>query len=134
MLLDKIKADALDARKTGKKVRATILTTLIGECERLDKNASDEVTDTVGRKMIKNANIALDISYNIYIEAERNILREYFPDRESAPFKEIVHRLIGDNPDKEINDKTVGWFVGQVMKETKGGCNPADVRDYILSL
>jgi aspartyl-tRNA(Asn)/glutamyl-tRNA(Gln) amidotransferase subunit B len=41
----------------------------------------------------------------------------------------LVDRVIADNPDKVAEtkagkDKLVGWFVGQVMKESGGKANP----------
>ncbi len=41
----------------------------------------------------------------------------------------IIERIISDNPSQSAevrngNEKAIGWFVGQVMKETKGSANP----------
>ncbi|MGE4561437.1 MAG: Asp-tRNA(Asn)/Glu-tRNA(Gln) amidotransferase subunit GatB [Rhodospirillales bacterium] len=48
----------------------------------------------------------------------------------------IVDRVIADNPDQaeEVragNDKTIGWFVGQVMKATGGKANPQAVNELL---
>jgi aspartyl-tRNA(Asn)/glutamyl-tRNA(Gln) amidotransferase subunit B len=43
----------------------------------------------------------------------------------------VVDKLIASNPDKaeavKAKPQAIGWFVGQVMKETGGKANPAAV-------
>ena len=48
----------------------------------------------------------------------------------------VVDQVIADNPDQaeEVragNDKTIGWFVGQVMKATSGKANPQAVNELL---
>ena len=48
----------------------------------------------------------------------------------------IVAQLIADNPDKAAQyragkDKLIGWFVGQVMKQTGGQANPKIVNEIL---
>ena len=48
---------------------------------------------------------------------------------DSGAIEAVVERLISDNPDKAAEvragkEKLVGWFVGQVMRETRGKANP----------
>lgn len=115
--------------------RVTVLSTLVGECERQYKEATDEQVETVARKNIKNAKIAMDYFYDDKTRLELEILQGYFPDKENVSWEIIaaeLDKLMKDNPDKKINDKTVGWFVGQLMKVTKGKADPAAVRDYLL--
>jgi aspartyl-tRNA(Asn)/glutamyl-tRNA(Gln) amidotransferase subunit B len=49
----------------------------------------------------------------------------------------IVERLIAENPDKaaavKAKPQAVGWFVGQVMKETAGKANPAAVNQLLAA-
>jgi len=54
---------------------------------------------------------------------------------DTGAIEAIVDRLIAANPDKAaaVKDKpqAIGWFVGQVMKETQGKANPAAVNDIL---
>ena len=48
----------------------------------------------------------------------------------------VVDKIIADNPDnvaqyKGGNQKVIGWFVGQVMKETQGKANPKLVNELL---
>ena len=47
----------------------------------------------------------------------------------------IVDKIIESNIDKvaEVREKPklIGWFVGQVMKESQGKANPAKVNDLV---
>ena len=47
----------------------------------------------------------------------------------------IVERLVSANPDKALavsaKPQAIGWFVGQVMKETQGKANPAAVNEIL---
>lgn len=137
MLIDKIKADALAARKSSNRIRASVLVLLIGECERVAKVATDDQVKVVAEKIIKNINgfIATktaDESYIRVLENEVYILREYFPVEEIPSMETVVNSIIALNPDKEINDKTIGWFVGQVMKATKGHYKMDEVKQCVL--
>ena len=42
--------------------------------------------------------------------------------------EKLVEKIIADNPAQvekaKLNPKILGWFVGQVMKESKGKANP----------
>jgi aspartyl-tRNA(Asn)/glutamyl-tRNA(Gln) amidotransferase subunit B len=48
-----------------------------------------------------------------------------------AALEALIDRLIGANPDQAAAVRTrpqaIGWFVGQIMRETKGKANPAAV-------
>ena len=49
----------------------------------------------------------------------------------------IVDKIISSNEDQKKqyqsgNSKVLGWFIGQVMKETKGQANPAVVNKVII--
>jgi aspartyl-tRNA(Asn)/glutamyl-tRNA(Gln) amidotransferase subunit B len=54
---------------------------------------------------------------------------------DTGAIEAIVDTLIAANPDKAaaVKDKpqAIGWFVGQVMKETQGKANPAAVNDIL---
>ena len=54
---------------------------------------------------------------------------------DSGAIEEIIDRLIAENP-KQVaqakeQPKVAGWFVGQVMKATRGQANPAVVNDIL---
>lgn len=121
-LLQLIKDDALQARKDRDKVKSAVLILLIGECERIAKDATDEQVKSVGKKMLKNLEqvISLGTLSASLAEAERDVLLPYFPVEEVLTVELAVAKVVTDNPDKEFTDKNAGWFAGQVMKLTKG--------------
>ena len=73
-LLQLIKDDALQARKDRDKVKSAVLILLIGECERIAKDATDEQVKSVGKKMLKNLEqvISLGTLSASLAEAERD--------------------------------------------------------------
>jgi ethanolamine utilization protein EutA (predicted chaperonin) len=121
-LLQLIKDDALQARKDRNKEKANVLILLIGECERIAKDATDDQVKAVGKKMIKNLDQVIDLGTltGSLAEIERNVLLPYFPVEEVLTVERAVAKVVADNQDKEFTDKNAGWFAGQVMKLTKG--------------
>ena len=87
-LLAQLKKDSMLARKAADGVRATLLSTLIGEAEMVGKNAGnressdDEVQQTI-RKFLKNNQEALavikDAERRAALEQESVILTAYLP-------------------------------------------------------
>ena len=87
-LLAQLKNDSLLARKAADRVRATLLSTLIGEAEMVGKNAAnrestdEEVQQTI-RKFLKNNQEALgvikDEERRAVLEQESAILTAYLP-------------------------------------------------------
>ncbi|MDD3676913.1 GatB/YqeY domain-containing protein [Thauera propionica] len=87
-LLAQLKKDSMLARKAADSVRATLLSTLIGEAEMVGKNAGnrestdDEVQQTI-RKFLKNNQEALgvikDAERRAVLEQESAILTAYLP-------------------------------------------------------
>lgn len=87
-LIAQLKKDSLVARKAADSVRATLLSTLIGEAEMVGKNAGnressdDEVQHTI-RKFLKNNQEALavikDEARLATLRAESEILTAYLP-------------------------------------------------------
>ena len=48
---------------------------------------------------------------------------------DTGPIEAAIDQVMADNPDKVSDyrggkDKLIGWFVGQVMKQTGGKANP----------
>ncbi len=87
-LLAQLKKDSMLARKAADGIRATLLSTLIGEAEMVGKNAGnrestdDEVQQTI-RKFLKNNQEALavikDADRRAALEQESAILAAYLP-------------------------------------------------------
>jgi len=55
---------------------------------------------------------------------------------DTGAIEAIVDQVIADNPDqaqqvRDGNDKTIGWFVGQVMKASQGKANPQVVNKLL---
>ncbi len=54
---------------------------------------------------------------------------------DTGALEAIIERLVAANPDKAASVKAkpqaIGWFVGQVMKETGGKANPAAVNELL---
>ncbi len=55
---------------------------------------------------------------------------------DSSAIETIIDKVIADNPDnlaqyKSGKEKLFGFFVGQVMKESKGKANPQVVNDLL---
>ena len=53
----------------------------------------------------------------------------------SGELEKIIDNIIANNPDQveavKLKPKLIGWFVGQVMKETNGKANPKLVNDLL---
>ena len=133
-LLQLIKDDALQARKDRDKLKSAVLILLIGECERIAKDATDKQVESVGRKMIKSLELLKQqtaVLFNGQAQAEIDILNAYFPPQELLTVEMAVAKVVSDNPDKEFTDKNAGWFAGQVMKLTKGAYPMTEVESAL---
>lgn len=121
-LIDKIKSDQLQARKSQHAITSALLTTLIGESEMVGKNANRQVTDdevvSVIKKFIKNIDITLSVVKDDFskdkCELEKQILTNYLPKQLTK--KELVS-IISDLKNKHSGN------VGLVMKELKSSYN-----------
>jgi uncharacterized protein YqeY len=125
-LFTQIKSDQLAARKARESLKATLLTTLIGELTAVGKNDGNrEVTDTDVVKLVKkfldgvNETIKImpdasnvDGSADRYVNLlhEQSILTAYMPQQMDEYALTIALRII-------IND--VGANLGKVMAELK---------------
>lgn len=87
-LMEMLKKDQLAARKARETIRASLLTTLIGEAAVIGKNdgnrdSTDAEVVAVIKKFIKGINETLDHTVNldnfIELEAEKYILESYLP-------------------------------------------------------
>ena len=54
---------------------------------------------------------------------------------DTGELEKIIDTIITDNPDQveavKLKPKLMGWFVGQVMKETNGKANPKLVNELL---
>lgn len=104
-MLNKIRADQLQARKDRDAVKASLLTTLIGEAAMVGKNAGRESTDAeviaTVKKFIKNAEDTRSILRNqgadgsssamATVNTELAILGQYLPSQlEGAALRAVI--------------------------------------------
>lgn len=85
-LLTEIKKDQLAARKIKDKMKATLLTTLIGEAEMVGKNdgnreSTDSEVTAVIKKFVKNIDETLTICHDDDLLIERTTLETYLPQQ-----------------------------------------------------
>lgn len=69
-----------------------------------------------------------------FIVQEKNLLQV----TDSSEIEKIVKKIISENPEetgryKKGETKLLGFFVGKVMKETKGKANPKTVNELLIS-
>lgn len=115
-MLNKLKEDRMQARKDGVKIKANILTTLVGEVEtNLKRDANFDVIKLI-QKFVKNNEETLkslgDIDSNVdnVLKTEIQILTEYLPKQLT---KDEI-RVIILNISKDTNGN-----IGMIMKHFK---------------
>ena len=128
--LQTIKFDQLNARKVKNKVKANLLTTVIGEVEnqlkvKLSKSTQPVVLDTV-LKFVKNLKESIKLRHTDLAEQELKILEEYLPkpltdeeigneltyltqqyDKESKQFKGLVMKHFNNKFKGQFDSKTI---------------------------
>ena len=94
-------------------------------------------------KLIEENIISTRIAKDVFeIMLENNQDPEEIVEREglkqvsdSEELEKIIDNIISNNPDQveavKLKPKLIGWFVGQVMKETNGKANPKLVNDLL---
>ena len=94
-------------------------------------------------KLIEENIISTRIAKDVFeIMLENNEDPEEIVEREglkqvsdSGELEKIIDNIIANNPDQveavKLKPKLMGWFVGQVMKETNGKANPKLVNDLL---
>ena len=94
-------------------------------------------------KLIEENVISTRIAKDVFeIMLENNEDPEEIVEREglkqvsdSGELEKIIDNIIANNPDQveavKLKPKLMGWFVGQVMKETNGKANPKLVNDLL---
>lgn len=133
-MLNKIKAAQVQARKDRNSLKATLLTTLIGEAEMVGKNANRATTNDeillVIQKFVKNINETISILSSkktgepqdakvVELQAEREILQEFLPKQlTDAELIEHVRNIIAG----VLGTKST-VVVGDVMSHLKNRFN-----------
>ncbi len=124
-LLRLLKDDHLDAMDlSGLKIRPRMLASMIGLID--SGTISGKIAKTVMEEMYRTGKSADDVVQ------ERGL--EQISD--TGEIERIVDEIVDQNPgpaDQYRSGKTgtLGWFVGQVMKATKGRANPKSVNDLL---
>ena len=141
MLINKIKSDALIARKARQTDTATLLTTLYSEASMIGKNAGNrESTDQevlqVIEKFIKNANEIQTILLKnnkdtSNVISEIIVLSKYLPQKMSREELENVVRDIIEAL-KDINSEVQMGKVMSVLKNSYGGMYDGRIASEIV--
>jgi uncharacterized protein YqeY len=129
-ILGVMKTDSLLARKSGEKLKAVLLSTVMSEISVIGKNEGRETTDEdslkVVNKFLKGINETIKFltaapNQEDHVEAlnvvntERNILMSYLPKQMSEDeLISVIHDLVNELPDR--NPKQMGV----VIKQLKG--------------
>jgi len=118
-VLTKIKSEQLKARKAKETSKASLLTTLLGEIETLQKNKNKELSDNdifaVIEKFVKNntQTIAqIGESHAMYdsIVLENRILEDFLPKKlTESELKSVIQSVIDDN--ENVNMGTIMGFL-----------------------
>lgn len=118
-----IEKEILQSRLTKNELAKNLLQTLKGEYENAVKNgkpAGDSLVESLAKKMIKNAEIVGTEDAKKEIE----ILKQYVPvELSEDQVKSIIVKIMEGAPDKVSNYRlgnkgVIGWFMGEVMRET----------------
>ena len=133
-ILNVIREDALAARKAKHRHKAIILTTLIAEvCRNIKEPNEDEVFAGI-KKFLKNIDKSIEICNTPNLQYERNVVSHYLSFQRLVEVNDLPGDLITiskESPDKHLNEKNIGWFVGQIMKLNGGKANPTAVRSFL---
>jgi aspartyl-tRNA(Asn)/glutamyl-tRNA(Gln) amidotransferase subunit B len=150
LVSDRASADYFEAVAAGRdaKLAANWVTgDLFGALNRLGRDVTDspvtaghlgELIDLIGDNVI-SGRIAKEV-FEIMVEtgeAPGNIVDERGLKQvtDTSAIEKVVDEIIAANP-KQVEQvkekpKTLGWFVGQVMKSTGGKANPAAVNEIL---
>lgn len=132
-MYEKIKADALSARKNRETLKASLLVTLSSEIAMVGKNAGREVTNddcvTVIKKFLKGINEVIEKTGSEDAKTEKEILMVYMPKQLSVDeMTGIINRLYAEqsnvNPGlimKFFAQNYRGLYDGAVLKKLADG-------------
>lgn len=134
--VEDVRARILEARKSGDTRTATVLNTLLAETKTavLKKENRDITDDDLVRmaaKFMKNLEKTWELKQTEDTRFEMELISTYFPKRAVShfPVDTFVDELIRDNPGQKV-----GWYVGQVMKASKGTANPKAVQEKVAEI
>ncbi len=141
--------ETLSNGRDAKQAANWIITNLFGKLNDIGKNIKDspidakelgKLLDLINKQIISNK-IAKEVFEEMFISGEtaENIIEKKGLKQISNTdeIEGIVDKIISSNEDQKKqyqsgNSKVLGWFVGQVMKETKGQANPSVVNKVII--
>ena len=107
---------------------------LIKNNRNIDPNVIDLISDgTLSGRLAKDVfEIMLETKKNPKLIVEEKDLSQI---TDESSIEKIVDKIIESNIEKVAEarekPKLIGWFVGQVMKESQGKANPATVNDLV---
>ena len=133
-LLDSIKADQLTARKEKKAVKASLLTTLIGEAAMVGKNAGRDTTDAevvaTIRKFLKGIDESLRVAGDYrdgdqctVLWEEKEALESYLPRQmDQSELKRVLTQFNAENANKGVlmkflKDNFAGQYDGKLAAQ-----------------
>ncbi len=141
--------ETLANNRDAKQAANWIITNLFGKLNDIGKSIKDspidakelgKLLDLINKQIISNK-IAKEVFEEMFISGEtaENIIEKKGLKQISNTdeIEGIVDKIISSNEDQKKqyqsgNSKVLGWFVGQVMKETKGQANPSVVNQVII--
>jgi len=124
MLIEEIKAKQVSARKCRDSFRIGILTTLLGEAEKIGKDAGNRKTTNdecirIIKKFVKNINETLKLTdkNSEVLKKELKVLSEFLPDEMSEnDIAAAIAQIIVEMNNDDSNPKIV---IGTVMRVFK---------------
>ena len=121
MLKEKIKADIISAMKERNSTKKLVLSTLIGELDRVDKSPTDEKIIKIIQKMVENNKLTNTTEENIYLNVylpkmlDTNVLDEkiktYIVDNGLSTMRDMGKIM------KYLNTDYTGMFNGKEASE-----------------
>ena len=141
--------ETLSNGRDAKQAANWIITNLFGKLNDTGKSIKEspidakelgKLLDLINKQIISNK-IAKEVFEEMFISGEtaENIIEKKGLKQISNTdeIEGIVDKIISSNEDQKKqyqsgNSKILGWFVGQVMKETKGQANPSVVNKVII--
>tara|TARA_A100001011_G_C13994243_1_gene708562 strand:- start:124 stop:774 length:651 start_codon:yes stop_codon:yes gene_type:complete len=143
--------EELSLNREPKQAANWIITNLFGKLNESNKHISESPvnSESLGKllDLINNGTISNKVA--------KDVFEEMFESKKSAEsiveekglkqisnqdeLKDIIKSILEKNPQQkkqflEGNMKIMGWFIGQVMKETRGQANPTKVNQIIKEI
>ncbi len=142
--MEKIKLlsdNLMTAYKEKNLVAKSLYSTLKGEyTTSIKKGAteSDQTLEKIAKKMSENAKENFEISGSEDAKIEMELLKPFLPTKMSKEeVTLIVNSVISENQDKFLaaktgSNKSMGFFVGQIMKKANGNADIVDVNEVLI--